>query len=212
MRFYHPVILFLDDDLEKSAQALTSDFLDVNIRHAQQVLFDALFYFVGIRSKKFYDHYFNKDNKKDSIEKWFPSFPRKKKFPGFSFYNSVESRWTRMCLEHFQYMSRYFECMIREHEYRTGHEHDLTVMVDFFNMIPLNMTLTSGIRIPSAHLEKITIPWKNLAPQYRKKDIVEGYRKYYRTLVYDPLNQYADTGRDIPEWVFHKTDLAQEIM
>lgn len=74
-------------------------------------------------------------------------------------------------------------------------------------MIPINLTMTSGIRIPYVELKKITIPWKNLDPKYRKKDIIDGYRMYYRSLIYDPIGQYNDVPRDIPEWIYRKSDL-----
>jgi hypothetical protein len=50
------------------------------------------------------------------------------------------------------------------------------------------------------------LPWKNLPIQCRKKDLIEGYRKYYRNIVFDPIMAYVGTKRDVPDFLIDKIE------
>ena len=52
-----------------------------------------------------------------------------------------------------------------------------------------------------AKLSKICLPWKNINPKYRSKDVIAAYRKQYKAYIGHPIEAYADTPRDIPEWI-----------
>lgn len=208
MKYYNPLLLFLDEDLVKSAQALSNLHLEMMIRNTSQILFCGLFYFIGIRNKKFYDFYFGKERKSESIAKWFPTYPMRK-FPSFKFYNSVESRWVRKCGDHMSYLIDYFDILLEEHCFRYNRDHELYELKYFFDTIIPTLGAARGIVIPFVNLKKIVIPWKNLDPRFRKKDLIEGYRKYYRYIVWNPYVQCGDTKRDLPEWLTRGRDMTQ---
>ena len=210
MKFFHPLVIFLDDDLQRSAKSFNNEFLELNIKHTIQVLFCGLFYFIGIRNKKFHKYYFDKDRKDESLHKWFPGYPYKK-VPSFVYYNSPESRWVRKCADHFMYLTEYLGYMLDEFEIRQGKSHPNWELHDFFTQFPIKLNLMAGIRIPYANLKKIVIPWKNLPLQYRKKNIIEGYRRYYRSVIYDPMTAYFGSKCDIPKWLMNDQNVFDEI-
>ena len=69
----------------------------------------------------------------------------------------------------------------------------------------------TGIRIQYANLKKIVIPWKNLPLQYRKKNIIEGYRRYYRSVIHDPMTAYFGSKCNIPKWLMNDNNVFDEI-
>ena len=192
-KFLKPNILFLDDDLEKSSQYLNNKNLSRNIRNVAQVILAILFYYKGIRSDRIFRYYFSKDNKTESIDRFLPTYPFDK--ISFNKYTSQEAKWGRKCLEHFSYLVTYFECLLNEWMYRFGKDHELYELLDFYKTMMFNM------KIPKANIKKIVLPYKNLPIRFRKRNLVEGYRKYYRSILVDPMAEYSKTKRDVPSFL-----------
>jgi hypothetical protein len=207
MRFIHPIILFLDEDLQKSAQFLTNRFLSLNIKNCCQVLVCSLLYNVGIRSKRFCDYYFCNDRKEESIRKFFPTWPLKKP-PSFVSYNSQEAKWCRKCQNHFEVILNYFEFLLDEYGFRYGHDHELYDMLYFMKIAPMDCSIRTGVRLVYVQNLKIVLPWKNLPIRFRKRDIIEGYRNYYCTQIVDPMLDYENSKRDIPDFILKNRILA----
>jgi len=200
MRFFHPLILFLDEKPEISASYLSERFLSSNIKNTCQVLVCSILYSLGIRNKKACKYYFSKENKRESIMKFFPDWPMKDS-PKFTSYNSAESKWCRKCKNHYDIVLAHFEAALNEYSFRHGKDHELYEMLDFLKMCPYDISVRLGYRVIYIKDLKIVLPWKNLPLKYRKKDIIEGYRQYYSSQIFNPYKEYAMTKRDIPDFI-----------
>lgn len=191
-------IWFLDDDLQKSAQYLNNRLLFTTIKGCIQALIATRFYFIGIRSKKFYKHYFDKDHRQMTMDKFFPLWPFDKP-PIFMNYDSRQSKWTRKCAEHVNYIRKYLELLCNEYEYRYGKMIFATKFLDWLdNDAP-------ELKIPYAGLSRITLEWKSIKLQYRNKNIIQSYRDQYRAFLENNGIDIKDfTNRDIPEFLLAK--------
>lgn len=189
-------IWFLDDNLEKSSQFQTNETLLKSIDGCFKALVCARLYFIGIRSKTFYKHYFSKDNLHETKERFFPRWPLKKN-PTFQTYTSRVSKWTRMCKEHYDYIKEYLRALLDEYQIRFNKEHGLSKFIVWLDED------APSLNIPPANISSISIPWKCLNPRWRRKRLVDGYRQQ---LVHsfeddDPFKAYAGSCRDIPDFV-----------
>lgn len=160
-----------------------------------QALIAARFYFIGIHSSKFYKYYFDKEHRDETLDKFFPLWPLKQK-PSFMQYSTKESKWTRKCKEHYDYVKHYLNILLDEYAYRFSKVHGLSKFAEWleFDAPPLS--------IPEARLSKITLPWKTLDIRFRRKDIVEGYRLQYMHMIrQNPMSEYVNTKRDVPDFI-----------
>lgn len=107
-------IWFLDDDLRKSAEYQTNKSLLKSIDGCFQALVAARLYFIGIRSKIFFKHYFSTEKVHETMDRFFPLWPLKRR-PSFQNYSSKTSKWTRMCLEHYSYVKLYLRFLLDEY-------------------------------------------------------------------------------------------------
>lgn len=193
-KFYPIQIMFLDENLNKSAEYQTNKTLIKSINGCIQALLSARFYYNGIRSKKIYDWYFNKEKLLLSLQDFFPGWPLKKK-PSYSQYSSRTSKWCRQCKEHYDLVMKYLDIMLLEYDYRFNKQHNSQIIYDWILM------QAPELKIPYANLNKIVLPWKCLNPKYRKRDIVQGYRTQYLYSIEEPFEAYNDSKRDIPDFV-----------
>ena len=204
MKFLAPIILFLDKDPAASAQALTNYHLETGIKGASQTLLCTLFYLVGIRNRTIFSHYVSTDRWDDTKAKYFPNWPMKA-MPRFSYYSSPEAKWCRKCADHYRLVSDYLGEMLDEHEFRTGGEHELRKLYEFLRITPMELGVRYGYKLPSLKdPSKVQLPWKSLPVKFRKKDIIEGYRSYYRSLIISPLDAFLGTKRDVPDFLADK--------
>lgn len=188
-------IWFLDADLQKSASFLTNGTLMKSIDGCIGAIISTYFYFIGIRSKKFYDYYFSKDNTDETMLRFFPNWPLNKK-PHFSSYSHKESKWCRMCHENFDYIVSYLTVLLDEYAYRNGKSH---INANFIDWLALDMP---HMDFPYANVNVI-LPWKTLDLKFRRENIIDGYRlKFMSTFEDDdPFKAYHNVPRDIPEFV-----------
>lgn len=196
-------IMFLDEDLIKSAQYLTNKSLVRSISGCMQALIATRFYFIGIRNKKYYDYYFDKIRKDEIMDKFFPLWPLHQR-PMFMQYLSKESKWTRKCKEHYDYVKKYFDVLLDEYMYRFGKEHGLNKLSIWLDIDAPQLT------IPSAKLSKIILPWKVINIKYRRRDILDSYRlQFMNSLDVKPEVAFLKTKRDIPDFVlkYFKLDI-----
>jgi len=201
-----PILLFLDKDPEVSARYLTNYFLDRSIKYACQVLLCSTYYLLGFRNKTVFKYYFNKDRWDDTKFKYFPKYPLKT-IPKFAFYNSEESRWCRKCSDHYRYVCKYLGYMLSEYEFRMNKEHKLVEMYPFLLKHQMELALSRGVRLVKLKdKSKFQLPWKNLPRKYRKKDIIKGYRLYYSSLVFSPVEAFIGTKREVPDFLWSKVE------
>lgn len=192
-------IWFLDFNLHKSAEYLTTPALDKTINGVVNALLCAIFYSSGIRNKKAYDYYFKGEKQQYIMETIFPDWPFKSK-PGFKYFTSRTSKWVRQCKEHFIYIQDYLDILLDEYVYRQCREHKL---YKFANWLSEN---NISDKIPAANIKNIILPWKSLKKKFRRKNIIEGYRlQFMDTFCYeDPIGAYGTSRRDVPEFVLNK--------
>lgn len=190
-------VWFLDEDLSKSAEYLTNIALSKSIDGAVSSLVCAVMYFSGIRNKKMYDGMFGRERRSETMERFFPGWPFRTK-PQFKFYTSRTSKWTRKCLEHFSCMKSYLSAMLAEYEYRNGRRHVMSKFLDW-----LDADLPPSVKIPAGNIKSIVFPWKSLKKEFRRADVVEGYRlQFMDTFCWgDPMKAYLNVDRDVPEFV-----------
>lgn len=194
-RKYPVQIWFLDEDLIKSAQYQTNKSLLKSISGCMQALISARFYFIGIRNKKFYNYYFDEVHKEETMDRFFPLWPLKQR-PKFMQYMSKESKWTRKCFEHYEYIRKYMSILLDEYLYRFSKEHGLAKFIEWLDFD------APKLQIPLAHLSKIILPWKVINIKYRKKDILDGYRlQFIHSLEKKPTAEFLKTKRDIPVFI-----------
>ena len=189
-------VWFLDKDLASSASYLTNEALNRSINGCIGALVSAYFYFVGIRTKKIYEHFFSKENAQSTLDEHFLGWPLKK-LPSFASYSRKESKWCRSCNENFQYIKTYLNALLDEFCYRSGHEHRDAKLAKWFDFS------STTIDIPNASIQEVVLPWKVLEPRFRRIDIIEGYRLQFMSLFEndDPFGAYSNCKRDIPEFV-----------
>lgn len=194
-RRYPIQIMFLDEDLIKSAQYQTNKTLVKSISGCMQAIVAARFYFIGIRNKKFYNYYFDKVRKDETMDKFFPFWPLQQK-PSFNQYLSKESKWTRKCSEHYEYVKRYMSILLDEYLYRFNKEHGLAKFAEWLDFDAPKMN------IPTGKLSKITLPWKVINIKYRRKNILDSYRlQFMNSFDKKPIDEFMKTKRDIPDFV-----------
>ena len=199
-------IWFLDDDLQKSAQYQTNKSLVKSISGCMKALIAARFYFIGIRSKKIYDYMFDDAHREMTLETHFPMWPLQQK-PGFLQYASKESKWTRKCKEHYDYVKQYFNILLDEYLYRFKKEHGLCKLAEWLEFD------APKIAIPAANMSKIIVPWKNIDIKWRRKNIIDGYRlQFMNTLEGKPEEVFMKTRRDIPDFVIKYFKLGNELV
>ena len=132
------------------------------------------------------------------MDKLFPCWPLKIQ-PKFQGYGTRQSKWTRKCKEHFDYVKLYMKALLDEYEYRTGKVHGMSKFIEWLEFD------APTIAIPEGKLKKITLEWKVLNPKYRRKDIIEGFRLQYKSILgNDDLKIDDFTKRDVPEWLMEK--------
>ena len=194
-------IWFLDADLQKSASYLTNKTLFKSITGCMQALIAARFYFIGIRNIKFYKYYFDKCRSYETMDKFFPLWPLKQK-PRFMQYASKESKWTRKCAEHYNYVKQYMSILLDEYLYRFNKEHGLAKFIEWLDFD------APKLNIPNGNIKKIILPWKVIDVKYRRSNILEGYRlKFMNSFDKKPVDEFMKTKRDIPEFVIKHFNL-----
>ena len=202
---YSVQIWFLDNDINQSAQYLTNKTLLSSIDGCFHALSCARLYYIGIRSKTFYKHFFSKDNAAETKDRFFPLWPLKQN-PSMMTYNSHTSKWCRKCKEHYDYVKRYLETLLLEYEFRFNKQHGLAKYVEWEDIDAPKLI------IPNANITNITLPWKCLDPKWRRKNIIDGYRlKFMNSFEDDDVYKaYACSKRDIPEFVvkYFKLDIS----
>lgn len=203
MKFINPIILFLDNDPVKSASYLTNVHLEQGIKNSCQILLCSIYYMLGFRTKTIFKYYFCKERWEETRFKYFSNYPLKT-IPKYSFYNSQESRWCRKCHDHYKYVVNYFESMLNEYAFRFNSDHPLYEMYDFLRILPMEMGVRYGFKFPKLkNKNQFQLPWKNLPLKYRRKDIILGYREYYKSTILSP-DAFIGTKRDVPDFILDK--------
>lgn len=189
-----PLVWILDEDLEISARYLNNEYLSKTIKNLVQILIDVRFYYAGIRNKRHYQYYFNKDNKDDTMIKLFPDVNGFT--PKMTFYTHRTTKWARKCNEHYEYFRKYLNICFLESNMRFKKFHKLHDIILFL----LEDDKLSK-QIPYSNIKKISLDWKNIPRQYRCKDIMTMYRRYYVAQIGNPFEAYKDSKIDIPDFV-----------
>lgn len=202
---YDPHVWFLFSDLELSAKSLSNYYLNKSIKSGIQILVCAYYYFGNIHNKRMFKLKFSKDKRDDTIYDLFPNINFKFKF-NFLLYTSETAKWSRKCYEHFDLLERYILYLLREYQYRNHNKiHPMSEM--YFYIVNDNIKN----RFPKANLKEISPNWKSISKKYRNRDVYLSYRNYYCSKIVDPIEEYNESRRDIPEFVVNKFNLDKSI-
>ena len=203
---YVAQIWFLSYDAAESARFQTRKSLARSISGCIQALVTSCFYADGIRNKKFYDYYFDKQRKDETMAKLFPGWSSSRK-PSFNKYSSKTSKWCRQCKEHFDYVLIMLRAFLDEYQFRAKKLHQDEAVYEWF------LSNSSQVKIPYAKLKSLDLPWKVLKPQYRCKDIVAGYRRQFMHCFIDSYSkaiyEYSNVNRNVPQFIldFYQLDI-----
>ena len=157
--------------------------LNSSIDGCIKALVDARLWCAGIKSAKFYKYYFGTDKILETMDKLFPCWPLHRP-PGFLKFDSKESKWKKIKKNHYDYVLRYLNYLFTEYSYRFKREHES------FKFIEWELVDAPKIQLKDAKLSKIVLPWKNINPKYRSKDIIESYRRQYKSIIGHPITAY----------------------
>lgn len=207
MRFFHPYLVFLSEDPTEAARFSTQPLLVENVKQTCQVLTCVMLYMFGIRSKKMHKFMFSKEKKDETMRKYFRNWPLKSS-PPFTLYNSPEARWARKCKNHYDYLVAFLEANADEYQFRIGSPISYEPLVEYFRFALYEAAFDNRISLPEIENMKIVLPWKNLPLDCRKRNVIDGYRKWFIRGLGDPISAYVGTKRDVPEFVFGKEPLA----
>lgn len=189
-----PLVWVIDNDLEVSAHGLTNEYLNKTIVNLIQILVDVKFYFAGIRNKRYYQYYFNKERKEETMSQLFPGIDGYT--PKMKFQTHRTTKWARRCLEHYEYFRKYLNICFLEYNARRRRFHKMSDIILF-----LLEDSSVAEHLPKANIEKVTLDWKNIPKRIRCRDVLEMYRRYYVSLIGDPFIAYKDSNVDIPDFV-----------
>lgn len=195
-QFQYPVqIWFLYDDLYETVKSLNDKILKRSIWNIINILLAVRFYYIGIRGQKFYNYYFKKENKQETIEKYFTLWPFKK-LPSFKSYNNKVSKWARLG-QHYQFLIFYLKYIDAEYQFRFGKDSGIQMFLTWEKYDAPDFGL-----IYAKNNIKIQFPWKVLNPKYRNSNICLGYRNQYKALLKNYGIKIDDfSKRDIPEFL-----------
>ena len=198
-------VWFLDNDLQSSAQMMTDKCLNSTINGCIGCITSVCMYMAGIRSKKFYSHFFSKDNVQNTLNTVFKDWPLNKN-PSFNSYSWKESKWCRMCHENYDLIVEYLSILLDEYIWRHSRSHSA------YSMLKWAQSNELADSLPYVGSSEIVFPWKSIDPRFRTEDIIGGYCKMYCATQIDdgdPFVAYSRCKRDIPDFVveeFHLED------
>ena len=196
-KVYSPLVWFLYTDLEKSARSLTNKYLGKSIENAVQILICVHYYYAGIMSNSMFRALFSKERADETIQRVFPGLDYGKfKFKYFLARHRV-SKWTRACKEHCRMMEDYLACLLDEWNFRFPKKPHRLSNIAFYLLDQNRMSE----RIKAANLKTIVPEWKSIDPKFRSKDIYLSYRNYYKSKIRDPMDEYKNVPRDIPDFL-----------
>lgn len=210
---YEPPVWFLSSDLKESAKWLTNKQLDKSIKNSIQLLVCCKLWYSGIRSPRTFRHYFptlSKDDddyesKKETIIEnmgnYFPGlYDECKQFKIKSaLMRHSTMKWAKMCREHCAMLCDYLAIMLEEWRERfRGKTHKIEGagfwFIEWFEMSDC---------FPVANLKpEDNVPdWKQIPPKFRNVDIYAGFRSYYSSKIENPVEEYENSNREIPDFV-----------
>ena len=89
--------------------------------------------------------------------------------------------------------------LLDEYEYRTGKVHGMSKFAEWLEFD------APKLHIPKGNLKKLVLEWRVLNPKFRRKDIIEGFRLQYKSVLGNDSLKIDDfTKRDVPEWLMEK--------
>ena len=194
-KVYDPLIWLLFEDVEQSVVSLSNQYLLKSAKNAVQVLLCVRFYFAGIRNAKAFHFWFSSERIESTLIKLFPGLDYSSLKFDFRFYTHRTTKWCRKCREHARFIEEFLQRAIDEIDYRSLN----FAMADFGHYLASESRVSE--QMPSAHLKKIIPEWKNIPPKYRENDVYKAMRRFYSSRICDVVQEYANSKRDIPEFL-----------
>lgn len=197
-KVYDPLIWLLFEDVERSVVSLSNQYLIRSAKNAAQVLLCVRFYFAGIRNNNAFKFWFCPERIESTLLKLFPGLDYTQLRFDFKFYTHRTTKWCRKCQEHARLVEDFLRRAIEEIDYRSLN----FATADFASYLANDYRVSE--QMPSAHLKKIIPEWKNIPPKYRENDVYKAMRRYYSSRICDVAQEYANSRRDIPDFLIRK--------
>ena len=216
LKIYRPALVFLSQDPDENARFLPNRNLFEQLKHLNSILFTVLYFCVGIRTQRAFKYWFDKKRKTESMRKFFPTYDEKELggISPFIFYKSPEAKWARKCGEHYMLLAKHLDSACREFVFRYGQNAEKAIRsiiskTSWFITEPIQLGI-QGYPLKMAGLKKIILPYKNLPPQFRRADVVRGYREWFFDVTGGSTGLWDDTKREIPPFMISGSSVQGE--
>lgn len=191
-RNFSPLVWVVDHDLKTSAQCLSHKYLEKTISYLCDCLLMARIYTIkGVRTKRMMDYWTADDARKFNFLEDVASGLSMIHFKLVSNFQNKVVKWTRKCLENYQYFHDYLALCLEEWDKRGYPEH---VKQDLGDTL---LSVSPPRRLLQSH-RPVVLEWKTLPPKYREKDVIMGMRRYYCARIADPMKEFADNPNGVP--------------
>lgn len=198
---YTPPVWIIESDPAQNAKELTNWALNKNIRSLTQILFCINLMRAGIRSKQLFNKKFDKANRDVTFDELNIVIDGKVTKPTREYFTNKLTKWASLSKDRYLFFVNHLNACLNEYEYRFNRQHAKT---------PFALGIIgSGLehKLLATNQQNIAIPISFCLPKCRTKDIVGSYRKYYASLIHHPIEAYANTKRDVPEFLLKNADL-----
>jgi len=189
MRFEtKPFLIILDEDLETAAHMLTEKDLGRQIVNAHKLLLRVYFKQYGLTNANVWKQVVNTKN--SVLDKAFPGWPNSR-YPALPPKCKIlEFKFTKLCLNNFNYVLQYAVLLCNEYEKRYHKKH---VKLETFQWIGDNLP-----PLPYSSTYKAKYPILTIPIRFREKDYITSARNLYKAIIEKPMEEYNKV--DVPDF------------
>ena len=194
---YDPLIWTLDQNPITNAKLLSDKYLKYTIEKGIDILVSLRLYVAGIRNKKAFCYWFDSIRKESSILKIFPNYDFENNMVvKFRFFSHRTTKWARKCGEHAKFVEdNVFQCAL-EYMRRHNKSYPSQNFIEYLCVInPISK------QMPLGKMKKLIPEWKNIPPKYRCNDVYMAFKRFYKSKIEDPFEEYKFSKTDIPEFL-----------
>lgn len=183
-----PNLIILDKDFEVAVHMLTEKDLSRQITNAHNLLLKVYFKHYGLTNKNVWKSVIETHN--DILDRAFPNWPISKYPIQPPKVKVNEFKFVKLCLNNFNYILKYAFTLCNEYQKRYNKKH---IKYQIFYWISNNLPKLSFSNTYIPEYPILTIPIR-----FRKKDYTTTARRYYISIVEDPMEEYKKV--DIPDF------------
>lgn len=189
-----PYLIILDNDLELAAHMLTEKDLRRQINMAYNLLIYIYFKRSGLSNNNVWKYVV--EHNFDLVQKMLPDWPILK-YPILPpKCKKIEYKFIKLCLNHFNYVLQYAQCMCNEFEKRYNKKHIKSILFTWINNhLP---------DLPEVDNYTVRYPIRSIPIFFRKETYVLSAINLYKSMIEDPMKEYNKV--DVPDFFNLHTD------